>query len=157
MQEPGAFADYIPVHKDCLWRLSEGVDWQTGAVLEPMGVGVHGVLSGEIGGKAAVILGCGPIGLFAVAAAKASGAAKVIAVDLFPQKLAVAKQVGADAVVNSREEDVAQAVARELGGGADVVIDYTATALPSPRASPRSKRADGSRSWACPTIGSRWM
>ena len=107
-------------------RLGRMVDgWQIGAVLEPMGVGVHGVLSGEIGGKAAVILGCGPIGLFAVAAAKASGAAKVIAVDLFPQKLAVAKQVGADAVVNSREEDVAQAVARELGGGADVVIDYT--------------------------------
>lgn len=125
VQEPGAFADYIPVHKDCLWRLSEDVDWQTGAVLEPMGVAVHGVLSGEIGGKTVVILGCGPIGLFAVAAAKASGAAKVIAVDLFPQKLAVAKRIGADAVVNSREEDVAQVVARALGGGADVVIDYT--------------------------------
>ena len=126
VQEPGAFADYIPVHKDCLWKLDDAMSYEEGAVLEPMGVGVHGVLSGEIGGKVTVILGCGPIGLFAVAAAKGSGAEKVFAVDVFDAKLEAALAVGADVVINSKEQDIAQIVREHnYGQGADVVIDYT--------------------------------
>lgn len=126
LQEPGAFATYIPVHKDCLWKLAEDIDYETGALLEPMGVAVHGVLSGEIGGKTVLILGCGPIGLFAIAAAKASGAEQIFAVDVFPQKLECALQVGADVAINSKLECVSQAVFDATSGiGADVVIDYT--------------------------------
>lgn len=126
VQAAGAFAEYIPVPMDCLWKLDDSMDYETGALLEPMGVGVHGVLSGEIGGKTAVILGCGPIGLFAVAAAKACGASHVFAVDITDPKLALATDVGADTVINSRKEDAVGIVLKATGGlGADVVIDYT--------------------------------
>lgn len=126
VQEAGAFADYIPVHKDCLWKLNGEMSFEEGAVLEPMGVGVHGVLSGEIGGKVVVILGCGPIGLFAVAAAKASGAEKVFAVDVFDKKLNAALCVGADIVINTHQQNIEQVVrSQNYGQGADVVIDYT--------------------------------
>lgn len=126
VQETGAFADYIPVDKNCLWKLKDEFDYKVGAVLEPMGVAVHGVLSGDVGGKVVVILGCGPIGLFAIAAAKGSGAAKVIAMDVFDKKLEVASKVGADVLVNSRTQDLKQIVLDNNNGNlADVVIDYT--------------------------------
>lgn len=122
----GAFAEYIAVNQDCLWKLNDGIDYETGALLEPMGVGVHGVLSGEVNGKNVVIIGCGPIGLFAIATAKACGANQVFALDLVDRKLAVAREVGADFVVNSGSQDPVDIVMRETNGqGADVVIDYT--------------------------------
>ncbi|MCD2492982.1 L-threonine 3-dehydrogenase [Lacrimispora sp. NSJ-141] len=126
VQAPGAFAEYIPVHKDCLWRLDDSMDYETGALLEPMGVGVHGVLSGEIGGKTALILGCGPIGLCAVGAAKASGASLVIAADVIDRKMEEAKKLGADHTINTREQDLKASVMKLTGGrGVDVVVDYT--------------------------------
>lgn len=130
VQAPGAFAQYIPVAQDCLWKLDDELDYQMGALLEPMGVGVHGVLSGEIGGKTVVILGCGPIGACAIGAAKACGAAKVFAVDIVDNKLEYAKDLGADITINSLKED-GVAIVRDAtqGMGADVVIDYTGSEI----------------------------
>lgn len=91
-----------------------------------MGVGVHGVLSGEIGGKTTLILGCGPIGLMAIGAASACGASKIYATDIFDGKLAVAKKMGAAVTINSKEKDYIKIIMEETKGqGVDVVIDYT--------------------------------
>lgn len=122
----GAFAEYVPVHKDCLWKLHDDLDFETGALLEPMGVGVHGLLSGEIGAKTVAILGCGPIGLCAIGAARAWGASKIFAMDLQSSKLEWAARLGADILLNSASQDV-QAIVQEqtAGKGIDVVIDYT--------------------------------
>lgn len=65
----------------------------------------------------------------AVAAAAAGGAAKVLAADIFPAKLALAAEMGAARTVHTREEDLVQAILQETGGrGADVIIDYTGNA-----------------------------
>lgn len=126
VQETGAFAEYVPVHKGCLWKLDDSIDYETGALLEPMGVGVHGVLSGEIGGKTVAILGCGPIGLCAIGTAKACGASKIFAMDIAPEKLEWGGNMGADVLMNSRCDDVKQIVMDATGGkGVDVVVDYT--------------------------------
>ena len=126
VHEPGAFAEYISVDPNCIWELDDSLDYETGALLEPMGVGVHGVLSGEIGGKSVVIFGCGPIGLCGVGTAKINGASKVIAIDVFDQKLQVAKTMGADILINSKSEDAAARILAETEGrGADVVVDFT--------------------------------
>ena len=126
VQAEGAFAEYIPVHKDCLWRLDDSISYEEGALLEPMGVGVHGIFSGDVGGKNVVILGCGPIGLCAVGAAKAAGAAVVVATDIFDQKLEEAKKLGANYVVNTRKADLRELIMKLTEGrGADVVVDYT--------------------------------
>ncbi len=123
---PGAFSEYAAIPQDCVWLLDDDISYEKGALLEPMGVAVHGVLSGEIGGKTVLILGCGPIGLMAVGAAYASGAAKIYAIDIFDDKLEVAKKMGANVIINSKDEDYVKIILDDTRvQGVDVVIDYT--------------------------------
>lgn len=123
---PGVFCEYVSIPQDCVWLLDDEVSYEIGALLEPMGVGVHGVLSGEIGGKTVLISGCGPIGLMAIGAASACGASKIYAIDIFDGKLAVAKKMGADVTINSKDQDYIKVILDDAKGqGVDVVIDYT--------------------------------
>lgn len=73
-------------------------------------------------GEAVAVFGCGGLGLNVVQVAAMVGA-RVIAVDIDPRKLAVAQALGATAVVDAREGDVAKRVRRETGGGAEVAIE----------------------------------
>lgn len=69
------------------------------------------------------VWGCGPVGLFAVQAALAMGAARVIAIDHFPNRLALAEELGAQ-IINFRTTDVREALMEISGGlGVDAVID----------------------------------
>lgn len=69
------------------------------------------------------VWGCGPVGLFAIQSAMAMGAAKVIAIDHYPHRLALARKLGAK-VINFRESDVREALMEMSGGiGVDAVID----------------------------------
>jgi threonine dehydrogenase-like Zn-dependent dehydrogenase len=69
------------------------------------------------------VWGCGPVGLFAVQSALAMGAARVIAIDHYPHRLALAKQLGAD-IIDFRTTDVREALMEMSGGiGVDAVID----------------------------------
>ena len=122
---PGAFAEYISFPADDAFKLAPDFPYETGAILEPMGVAVHGVDCGDVAGKTVVVNGCGPIGLMAVGAAKAWGAKQVIALDVIDEKLRVATEMGADVVLNSRTLDAAAEVVRLTDGGADVALDYT--------------------------------
>jgi S-(hydroxymethyl)mycothiol dehydrogenase len=75
-------------------------------------------------GQSVAVIGCGGVGAAAVAGARLAGAAKVIAVDVDPQKLEWATNLGATHTVNSRETDAVEAIQALTGGfGADVVID----------------------------------
>lgn len=121
----GAFAEYISFPVDCAFKLAPSFDYVTGALLEPMGVAVHGVDCGEVAGKSVVINGCGPIGLMAVGAAKAWGAKQVIALDIVDDKLHAAAEMGADAVLNSAKVNAPAEVLKLTDGGADVALDYT--------------------------------
>lgn len=125
---PGAFADYISFPVDCAYKISDDLDYQTAAMMEPMGVGVHGVDAAQVKNQDIVIYGCGPIGLMAVGAAKCWGAKKITAIDVFDNKLEAAKQMGADIVINSKEEDAVKLVMNRTKHGADVIIDYTGNA-----------------------------
>ncbi len=122
---PGAFAQYISFPVDCAFRLAPDFDYVTGALLEPMGVAVHGLDCGDIAGKSVIINGCGPIGLMAVGAAKAWGAKQVIALDVVDDKLHVATEMGADLVLNPSNADAVAEIVKCTGGGADVALDYT--------------------------------
>ena len=123
---PGAFAEYVPVPAQCAVPLADGVTYEMGAMLEAMGAGVHGVERAEVQGKTVLVSGCGPIGLMAIGACRVHGAKKIIACDLFDEKLALAKTMGADVTVNSGREDVVQAVLAETSGhGADAAVDIS--------------------------------
>ncbi|KNH03517.1 alcohol dehydrogenase [Qipengyuania citrea LAMA 915] len=69
------------------------------------------------------VWGCGPVGLFAIQSAIVMGASKVIAIDHYPNRLALAKQLGAE-IIDFRETDVREALMEMSGGiGVDAVID----------------------------------
>ena len=122
----GSFAEYISFPADCAYRLSNDIDYETGAMLEPMGVAVHGIDAANVKDKTIAILGCGQIGLMAVGAANYFGAREIYAVDVFSAKLKIALELGADAVFNSKEVNAVEEVIKASGGkGVDAVIDYT--------------------------------
>jgi L-iditol 2-dehydrogenase len=116
----GAFCEYVTSPEDFAYRLPENVSTEAGATIEPLSVGMHAVnLTHLKPGEKVVVLGAGPIGLLAVAAANAAGAGEITAVDLVPMRLEAARRMGAARTVNARQEDVAGA----LKDSADVVLD----------------------------------
>jgi len=121
----GAFAEYIVMPTTNVLTLS-GIPTEIGAIMDPMGNAFHTVLTAEIPGSTVFIVGCGPIGCFAVGIARAAGATKVIASDVNPKRLALAEKMGAHVVINAAEQDVVQTVIGETGGeGADVVCEMS--------------------------------
>ena len=123
----GAFAEYVTVPSVIAWKNPRELPHETGAMLEPFGIGVHACLEGTgVSGQSVLINGCGPIGLMAVAVARALGASRIIAADLNPLRLKTAEIMGADRVVKADEEETA-AVARDMtgGDGVDVGIEFS--------------------------------
>ena len=94
------------------------------------GTSMYGLteLGGLVAGESVVVIGPGPIGLLAVAVAKAIGASPVILTGTRSRRLAIGKELGADRTINVNEED-AVAVVRELTGGigADYVVECAGT------------------------------
>ena len=121
----GAFAEYIAMPATNVLPL-DGIPTTVGAVMDPMGNAFHTVLSAEIPGSTVLVVGCGPIGCFAVGIARAAGAAKVIASDVNATRLALARQMGAHVTINAGVDDVVRTVLEETSGeGADVVCEMS--------------------------------
>lgn len=122
----GAFAEYAKIRYDCAFKLADHISYEAGCMFEPMGAGVHGVESAEVNGKTVLISGCGPIGLTAITASKVFGAKTVIACDLFDEKLKIAREMGADIVINSKNSDIVSELKKLTNGlGVDAAIDIT--------------------------------
>ena len=121
----GAFAEYIVMPTTNVLTLS-GIPTEVGAIMDPMGNAFHTVLTAEIPGSTVFVVGCGPIGCFAVGIARAAGATKVIASDVNPKRLALAEKMGAHVTINAAKDDVVKIVIAETGGeGADVVCEMS--------------------------------
>ena len=121
----GAFAEYIAMPATNVLPL-DGIPTTVGAVMDPMGNAFHTVLTADIPGSTVFVVGCGPIGCFAVGIARAAGAAKVIASDVNTKRLALAKQMGAHVTIDATRDDVVRAVLAETAGeGADVVCEMS--------------------------------
>jgi len=92
-----------------------------------MSTPVHAVrIAGDVRDKAVVILGAGTIGLLVLAVVRAHGAKRVVVTDRLPDKLALASQLGADAVLDAAAGDVVAQARAALGESADVVFDCVA-------------------------------
>ena len=121
----GAFAEFIAMPAGNVLTL-DGIPTEIGAIMDPMGNAFHTVLTADIPGSTVFIVGCGPIGCFAVGIARAAGAAKVIASDVNPKRLALAERMGAHLTINAAKEDVTKAVLAATGGeGVDVVCEMS--------------------------------
>ncbi len=122
-RQHGAMAELVAVPARILYRLPDGLAFEEAAFVEPVSIALHGVGRLPItGGETAVVVGVGMIGLLVVQALKAKGAGRVIAVDLDPKKLAVARELGADECVVSGA-GAGDEIQRLTGGGADFALE----------------------------------
>ncbi len=125
MHRPGAFAEFVNVPARCLIPWPENLPAEAASLAEPMANGIHVVrVSRHLPAATALVIGAGPIGLFCQQALQVLRGSKVYVADLSPERLAVAKKLGAVRVINPREEDVAKVMLAETGGeGADLTVD----------------------------------
>jgi threonine 3-dehydrogenase len=109
-----------------VWKNDPALPLHIACVQDPLGNAVHATLAGDVIGRTVAVLGCGPIGVFSVAVAKAAGATAVIATDTKPFRLGLAKQLGADHLLNPAQDDVEGFVRDFAGGeGLDVVLEMS--------------------------------
>src|SRR5271156_365249 len=122
----GAFAEFVKIPATNIWKLDPAIPERYGAILDPLGNAVHTVLAGAIAGQTVLVTGCGPIGLMAIAVAKACGSSTVFATETNAQRRAMALKMGADVVINPAAEDaVARILSETSGTGGDALLEMS--------------------------------
>ena len=125
----GCFAQYSVVPAMCARKIPDAIDYDTGSMMEPIGTAFRAIFEAQVGGSNVLVLGCGPIGLFAVASAKILGSNLIVASDVSASRLAIAQQVGADRLINPLESDITKQILKETNGyGVDVIIEASGNA-----------------------------
>ena len=121
-------AEYVVVPKNLVVKVPEGLDLAYASMGTVGSIAMHGVRRANLTlGEYGVVVGCGLMGLLAIQMMKASGV-KVACTDINATRLALAKELGADKVINSAEEDPVLAVQNWTNGhGADAVLFTAAT------------------------------
>src|SRR5215468_10867235 len=120
----GAFAEYVRIPESNIWKLDPAIPVEYASILDPLGNAVHTVLAGEIAAKTVAITGCGPIGLFSIAVARAVGAAQVIALEVNAYRRQIANEMKADFVLDPATQDVTAEILDQTNGlGVDVVLE----------------------------------
>lgn len=148
MHRPGAFAEYVNVPARCLIPWPDQLPAEAAALAEPMANGLHVArLTQDRPAATALVIGAGPIGLFCQQALQVLRGSRVIVADLSPERLSVARKLGAARVVNPREEDVVKVVQAETEGeGADLTVDAVGGAI-TKRAALEALRPGGASVW----------
>ncbi|KJC40723.1 alcohol dehydrogenase [Bradyrhizobium sp. LTSP885] len=126
----GGFAGYAVNHINTLARVPDTMSDAEATLVVTAGTSMYGLteLGGLVAGESVVVIGPGPIGLLAVAVAKALGASPVILTGTRNRRLAIGQELGADRVVNINDEDAVQIVKQLTGGiGADYVVECAGT------------------------------
>ena len=121
----GAFTEYVSWPADYAYELPENVSTREGALCEPLSVGIHACRRGNVDtGDTVLVTGAGPIGLLVMETARAVGATDIIVTDVVEDKLAFARERGADHVVDVADDDLEEAVDEYTDGvGVDVVVE----------------------------------
>lgn len=124
-QTTGMASQYFAVDAKRVTALPETISLEEGALIEPLAVAVHAVgCAGDVNGKSICVLGAGPIGILTAQVAKGLGAHNVMITDVSDIRLAKAKEVGVEACINTKTEDLATEFIRYFGPDkADVIYD----------------------------------
>jgi threonine 3-dehydrogenase len=121
---PGTFAQYAVIPEQNAW-VYEGLPAEIAALQEPMGNAVHAAFVEEVAGQTVAVLGCGPIGLMAVAIVRMAGAGRIFATDPNPERREMAEKMGADVVLDARDDVVGRLRSETDGNGVDVVLEMS--------------------------------
>lgn len=122
----GCWADYIALPAVNAWINPPDYPVDFAVLEENLGNAVHTAFAADLRAMKVLVTGCGPVGLMTILVARAIGARAVYATDISPYRLALAKKVGADVVLNPKQEDVVAAI-RDLtrGEGVDVLLEMS--------------------------------
>ena len=123
----GLFAEYARVPMACCWKLSPGTNPDLGAILEPLGVAINGLLKEDINNKSVAVFGLGPIGQFGLAAAAFWGASRIFAVEPNAYRLEMARKLVPKAtLLNPSQGDEVKAIMEATAGrGVDVSLEIS--------------------------------
>ena len=126
-RQDGSFAEYVLVPQQNVFKYDKNVSFEQGAFFEPSTVALHGVKVADYEhGKYVAIVGCGTVGLFTLQWIRIKGADHIIAIDISPERLALAEEMGADIILNSGDDDFQEKVLEITEGrGFDYVFDVT--------------------------------
>jgi len=132
----GALTNYLCHPESFTYRLPESMDMIEGALVEPAAVGMHAAMLADVKpGDAVVILGAGCIGLMTLQACKVMGVSDIIVADVLQKRLNLAKELGAKAVINGKEEDTVERVKEMVGDlGADVIFETAGSVITAKQA-----------------------
>ena len=126
VNEQGAFAEYLRLPAFNVVPLSDAIDDEIGAILDPLGNAVHTALSFDLIGEDVLITGAGPIGIMAAAVARHVGARHVVITDVNQDRLDLAGQVADVVPVNVTTQDLAQTVSNlKMKQGFDVGLEMS--------------------------------
>jgi len=128
----GALAEYVKTIAKGLYRLPDSVTLRQGALVEPLTVALHGVRRSRLKvGDRVMVMGTGPIGLLVLQCARLAGARMVVVTEVDPTRAALARRLGATAVLDPTRDNVGVALANLTGGlGPDVI--FICTGAPGP-------------------------
>lgn len=106
----GVFAQYVKLPAKNLWAVDANrIRPEIAAIMDPFGNAVHALTKVDVRGQRVAVFGAGPIGLFSILIAQKFGAAKVIAIDISAANLELAKQLGADEIIQIQPSQKANA------------------------------------------------
>jgi len=125
----GAFAEFVRVPSRCISQgnifiLPDNITFEEGALIEPLAAAFSGIESAGINlSDIVLIIGAGPMGILNLMLAKLRGAQKVIVSEIIPERIKIAKKLGADFIINPKKENL-KSVLMELtyNRGPDVII-----------------------------------
>ncbi|MCZ6653703.1 MAG: L-threonine 3-dehydrogenase [Planctomycetota bacterium] len=122
----GAFADFVVVPEKVIWQNDrEKLPPEVASLQEPFGNAVYVTMGQDITGLSIGVMGCGPIGLFSIAIAKASGVAKIYATDVIDYRLDLARKLQADIVFDAKSSGSEDIIDANDGAGLDLVLEMS--------------------------------
>jgi threonine 3-dehydrogenase len=122
----GAFAEFVVVPAGNAWPDPPGMPYSIASLQENFGNAVHATSTPNVAGRKVLVTGAGPVGLMAVAIARAYGARAVVATDVSDYRLDLAKTMGATTIINPETEDMIERVLEATDGeGVDVLLEMS--------------------------------
>jgi threonine 3-dehydrogenase len=125
----GVFAELVAAPAANCWPDPPGMPYSIASLQENFGNAVHTASTPAVAGRKVLVTGCGPVGVMAIAAARALGARSVLASDISEYRLDLARTMGAEAVFNPNRVDLhAEVMAATEGDGVDVLLEMSGVA-----------------------------
>ncbi len=122
----GCYAGYVVLPKNQVIKLPESLPPEYGACLDSLGNAVHAVSKGNVSGKSVLINGCGPVGLFSIAVAKALGATRIFASDMSEYRLNLAREAGCTEALKADKVNIPEYLHEVTQSrGVDVVLEMS--------------------------------